>query len=61
MTNPMLELLYQVGRLAWSEGEEWQLDHAELMDAYEAASDEIKHACGLEVKNNDTDSHKTKT
>ena len=61
MTPAMLELLYQVGKLAWNNGEVWRLKHVELMDAYEAASAELKTSCGLEVKNNDTDTNKTKT
>lgn len=50
MTYAMIELLFQVGKLSLCEGEEWRLDHAELMDAYEAASEELRRNCGLEVK-----------
>ena len=59
--DEMLELLFQVGKLSFDEDEGWRLDHAELMDAYEAASAKLKCNRGLEVKNNDTDTHKTKT
>ncbi len=30
------DLLFEVGKLAQAEGEQWRLDHAELMDAYSA-------------------------
>lgn len=60
MTIAIMSLLRAVGKLALHEGEDWRLDHPELMDAYAAASEELK--CGLGVKNkNDTDTHKTKT
>ena len=48
MTNAIIELLFQVGNLALCEGEKWRLEHARLMDAYEAASGELKTSCGLD-------------
>ena len=37
----VLLLLLAVGKLALREGEQWRLDHAELMDAYQACQDEL--------------------
>ena len=34
------ELLHQIGKLMLAGGEEWRLQHAELMDAYQAVLDE---------------------
>ena len=39
--NNLHELLYQVGKLAWVNGEEWRLAHPELMDSYSAVFDDI--------------------
>lgn len=61
MTNATIQLLLQVGKLAWCAGEDWRLDHPELMDAYESVCLELKTHIWIGGENNDTDSHKTKT
>jgi hypothetical protein len=36
-----MELLAVVGKLAVEEGEQWRLEHPELMDAYQAWCEEL--------------------
>jgi hypothetical protein len=40
--KPITELIKVVGKLALESGENWRLDHPELMDAYEACLKEMK-------------------